>query len=110
MQCNLEGQCSSCSNPRGVLRSSSGSHLGGGGHCDIHFTCQRLFFLCHGDGSCLVKWGLGVMGLPGCVEVECLDVSSSMGFGILFGANYHAGHHVTGLLIRTSSMMPRQIS
>ena len=53
-------------------------------------SVKDCFFYAMGDGSCLVKWGLGVMGLPGCMEVECLDVSSSMGFGILFGANYHA--------------------
>ena len=31
------------------------------------------------------------MGLPGCREVECLEVNSSMGFAVLFRADYHAG-------------------
>ena len=48
-------------------------------------------FVCAiGDGSCLMKWVLGVMGLPGCMEVECLEVNSSVAFAILFRADYHA--------------------
>ena len=41
------------------------------------------------DEPCLVKWGLGVMGLPGCMEVECLEANCLMRFAILLGADCH---------------------
>ena len=43
-----------------------------------------------GDGPCLMEGGLGVVGLSGCVEVECLEVHCSVRFSILLRANYHS--------------------
>ena len=43
-----------------------------------------------GDGPCLMEGGLGVVGLSGCMEVECLEVHCSARFSILLRANYHS--------------------
>ena len=39
--------------------------------------------------SCLVKGSLGVLGLPGGVRVECLEIHRSPGFPVLLGADDH---------------------
>ena len=43
-----------------------------------------------GNGPCLMEGGLGVVGLSGCMEVECLEVHCSVRFSILLQANYHS--------------------
>ena len=44
----------------------------------------------HWNGSGLVKWGLGVMRLPGRVLVELLEVYGAPEGPVLLGADYHS--------------------
>ena len=73
-------------------------------------SIEDYFLGAMGDELCLVKWGMSVLSLPGCMEVQCLEVNCFMGLAVLLGQTTMHWHHMTGLPIGTSSMIPRWTS